>query len=210
MSELQNGPSGDSGTTVRINPPDTVRRRVTAWGGARAEVIEVITRDQFEYKFHAPHHLLIMSERTSRDDGETLVDGLPISTARDFGPKLTLVPAGHRLHGRQKPRALTRVTYFYIDPHSTLLGSEGCLADVDLKPRLFFFDSDLWETTAKLRAQAEQQVIGQRTNGEALCVAVSASTTPAPSARRFADRRELLPPTISAAYSPEVKLTHPH
>ena len=36
--------------------------------------------------------------------------------------------------------------------------------------RLFFFDSDLWETTAKLKAQAEQQVIGQRTYAEALCV----------------------------------------
>ena len=143
MSELQNRSSDDSATTVQISAPDIVRRRVTAWGGVRAEVIEFIKRDQFEYKFHAAHHLLIVSERTSRDDGET---------ARDFGRKLTLVPAGHQLYGWQKPRALTRVTYFYIDPHSTLLGSEGCLADVDLKPGLFFFDSDLWETTAKLKA----------------------------------------------------------
>src|ERR1700729_553539 len=85
MSKLQNRFSNDSATTVQISPPDIVRRRVTAWGGVRAEVIEFIKRDQFEYKFHAPHHLLIMSERTSRDDGQTLVDGLPISTARDFG-----------------------------------------------------------------------------------------------------------------------------
>jgi AraC family transcriptional regulator len=170
MSELQNRSSGDFATTVQISPADVVRRRVAAWGGVRAEVIEVIRRDQFEYKFDAPHHLLIMSERASRDDGETLIDGLPRSTAWDFGRKLTLVPAGHQLHGWQKPRALTRITYFYIDPHSTLLGSEGCLADVDLKPRLFFFDSDLWGTTAKLKAQAEQQVIGQRIYGEALCV----------------------------------------
>jgi AraC family transcriptional regulator len=170
MSELPKRSSGDSAATVQITPPDIVRRRVTAWCGIRVEVIEVIRRAQFEYKFHAPHHLLIMSERASREDGETLVDGLPRSTARDFGRKLTLVPAGHQLHGWQKPRALTRVTYFYIDPHSTLLGSEGCLADVDLKPRLFFFDGDLWETTAKLKAQAERQVVGQRTYGEALCV----------------------------------------
>jgi AraC family transcriptional regulator len=135
MSELPNRSSGDSATTVQISPPDIVRRRVTAWGGVRAEVIEVIRRDQFEYKFHAPHHLLIMSERTSRDDGETLVDGLP--TVRDFGRKLILVPAGHKPHGRQKPGAPTRVTYFYIDPHSTLLGSEGCLADVVSSPGYF-------------------------------------------------------------------------
>jgi AraC family transcriptional regulator len=131
MSELPKRSSGDSAATVQINPPDIVRRRVTAWGGIRIEVIEVIRRDQFEYKFHAPHHLLIMSERTSRDDGETLVDGLPISTARDFGHKLILVPAGHELQGWQKPSAPARVTYFYIDPHSTLLGSEGRLADFD-------------------------------------------------------------------------------
>src|SRR5690349_18314445 len=61
--------SGDSAATVRIIPPDIVRRRIVAWGGVRAEVLELIRRDQFEYKFHAPHHLLIMSERTSRDDG---------------------------------------------------------------------------------------------------------------------------------------------
>jgi AraC family transcriptional regulator len=170
MSEIRNRFSGDSATTVQISPPDIVRRRVTAWGGVRAEVIELIRRDQFEYKFHAPHHLLIMSEHASRDDGETLVDGLLRSTARYFSRELTLIPAGHELRGWQKPRTLTRVTYFYIDPHSTLHDSEGCLIHLDLKPRLFFFDSGLWETTAKLKAQAEQQVIGQRTYGEALCV----------------------------------------
>jgi AraC family transcriptional regulator len=170
MSELPKRSSSDSATTVQVSPPDIVRRRITAWGGIRAEVIEVTRRDEFEYKFHAPDHLLIMSERTSRDDGETLVDGQPRSTARNFGPELTLVPAGHELCGWQKPGAPTRVTYFYIDPHRTLLGSEGCLVDVDLKPRLFFFDRDLWETAAKLKAQAERRVIGQRTYGEALCV----------------------------------------
>ena len=72
MSELQNRSSGDSATTVQIIPPDIVRRRVVAWGGVRAEVIEVIRHDEFEYKFHAPHHLLIMSERTSRDAAERL------------------------------------------------------------------------------------------------------------------------------------------
>jgi len=169
MSELWNRSSDDSATTVRISPPDILRRRITAWDGIRAEVLEFIRRDQFDYEFHAPHHLLIMSEHASRDDGETLVDGLPRSTARDFSRKLTLIPAGHELRGWQKPRALTRVTYFYIDPQSTLFRSENRLADVDLKPRLFFFDSGLWETTAKLKAQAEQQAIGQRTYGEALC-----------------------------------------
>ena len=54
-------------------------------------------------------------------------------------------------------------------PHS----SEGDLADIDFKPKLFFFDNDLWETTAKLKAQAEQQVIGQQSYGEALSVVLA-------------------------------------
>jgi hypothetical protein len=95
MSELLNRSSGNSATTVQIIPPDIVSCRITARGGIRAELIEVIRRDQFEYKFHAPHLLLIMSERASRDHGERLVDGLPTSTARNFSRKLILVPAGH-------------------------------------------------------------------------------------------------------------------
>lgn len=173
MSELQSTSPGDFATKVQFSPPDIARRRGAAWGGIRAETVEVTRRDPFDYKFRAPQHLLIMSERAARDDGETLIEGLPKSTLREFSRKLTLVPAGHEFHGWQKPRALTRVTYFYIDPHSTLLGSEGGLADIDFKPKLFFFDSDLWETTAKLKAQAEQQAIGQRSYGEALSVVLA-------------------------------------
>jgi AraC family transcriptional regulator len=111
-----------------------------------------------------------MKERALRDDGETLVDGLPKSMRRDLGRNFTLIPAGRKLSGWQKFRAPARVTYFYVDPRSTSLGREGSLVDIDLKLRLFFFDNDLWETAAKLKAQAEQQAVRQRTYGEALCV----------------------------------------
>lgn len=173
MSELQSRSAGDVATKVQISPPDIVRRRSAEWGGIRAEAIEVTRREPFDYKFHGPEHLLIMSERASRDDGETLVEGLPKSTLQEFSRKMSLIPAGHAFHGWQKPRALTRATYFYIDPHSTLLGSEGGLADIEFKPKLFFFDSDLWETTAKLKTQAEQRVSGQRSYGEALSVVLA-------------------------------------
>jgi len=156
-----------------MSPPDILRRRGATWNGIRAEAIEVTRRDPFDYKFRAPQHLLIMSERASRDDGETLIEGLPRSTLRELSRKMCLVPAGHEFHGWQKPRVLTRVTYFYIDPHSDLLGGEGGIADVDFKPRLFFFDSDLLETTAKLKSQAERQDIGQRSYGQALSVVLA-------------------------------------
>jgi AraC family transcriptional regulator len=173
MSELRSRSTGDVATKVQINPPDIARRRSAEWGGIRAEAIEITRQEPFDYKFHGPEHLLIMSERASRDEGETLVEGLPKSTLREFSRKMSLIPAGHAFHGWQKPRALTRATYFYIDPHSTLLGSEGGLADIDFKPKLFFFDSDLWETTAKLKTQAEQQISGQRSYGEALSVVLA-------------------------------------
>jgi len=163
----------DFETKVEMSPPDIVRRRDAAWGGIRAEAIEVIRRDPFEYKFRGSQHLLIMSERASRDDGETLIEGLPKSTLRELSRKMCLVPAGHEFHGWQKPRVLTRVTYFYIDPHSTLLDSEGGFANIEFEPRLFFFDSNLWETTVKLKAQAEQQASGRRSYGEALSVVLA-------------------------------------
>jgi hypothetical protein len=68
MTELPNRSSGDSTPAVQITPPDIVRHRLTAWRGVRAEVIEVIWSDRFEHNFHAPHHLLITSERASADD----------------------------------------------------------------------------------------------------------------------------------------------
>ena len=57
-----------------------------------------------------------MCERGERDDGETVVEGLPKSTLHELSRRLSFVPAGHRFSGWQKPRTLARVTYFYIDP----------------------------------------------------------------------------------------------
>jgi AraC family transcriptional regulator len=51
---------------------------------------------------------------------------------------MSFIPAGHRFYGWQKPRALTRSTFLYIDPLSPLLGSELRFGEVKFKPRLFF------------------------------------------------------------------------
>jgi hypothetical protein len=91
-------------------------RHLTTLDGIQADAVEITRREPYEYGFKAPCHMLIMSERQERDDGETLLEGLPKSTLREFSRKLSLVPAGHRFFGWQKPRVLARVTYFYIDP----------------------------------------------------------------------------------------------
>src|SRR5260221_10177667 len=124
---------------VDISPPDIARRRQTTWGAIQADNVRITRRETFEYGFQARRHLLIAYERAERDDGETLIEGLPKSTLREFISKLSLVPAGHRFYGWQKPRVLTRVTYFYIDLQDRVDPRSGITCPT-ISPRLFFFD----------------------------------------------------------------------
>ncbi len=159
---------GSAQSIVRITPPDIARRHLTTLDGIQADAVEVIRREPFEYGFKAPCHMLIMSERQERDDGETLLEGLPKSTLREFSRKLSFVPAGRRFFGWQKPRVLARVTYFYIDPRGPGVDHELNFAETEFKPRLFFFDRDLWETARKLKAQAERSDPDERQYTEVL------------------------------------------
>lgn len=168
MVELDTGVDGVRPAIVRIAPSDIARRQIKTWTGIQAEAIELTRREPFEYGYRAPSHLLIMAERAERDEGETRIEGLPKSTQHELSHKLTLVPAGHRFCGWQKPRVLNRCSYFYLDPRSPLVDPELRFAEAELKPRLFFFDRDLWETALKLKAQVEQPAAGNRLYAEAL------------------------------------------
>lgn len=153
---------------VGFNPPEITRRHLAAWNGMHAETVQVVRHAPFEYSYRGPDHLLIASERAERYDGETLVEGLSKSTMLNFTGKLTFVPAGRRFHGWQKPRALARVAYFYIDPRAPLLDPELGFAEADFEPLIFFFDRDLWETAMKLKAQVESPACGRRPYSDAL------------------------------------------
>src|SRR3984957_11251376 len=152
---------------VDISPPDIVRRRLAHWGAIQADNVRITRRETFEYGFQARRHLLIAYERAERDDGETLVEGLPKSTLREFNRKLCFVPAGHRLHGWQTPRVLTRVTYFYIDLQNPLFDSDSGITTA-ISPRLFFFDQAVWDTALKLQAEVGNSDPGSRQYAEAL------------------------------------------
>ncbi|MGA7327741.1 MAG: AraC family transcriptional regulator [Rhodomicrobium sp.] len=141
--------------SVDFSPASITKRQSTAWRGLQVETFEITHREPFEYKFHGDHHLLIVAEQASRDDGETCVEGLPKSTLREFSGKMSFVPAGHRFRGWQKPRLLLRTVLLYIDPKSPILPSEVRFNETELKPRLFFPDRDLWETAQKLKREAE-------------------------------------------------------
>jgi AraC family transcriptional regulator len=170
MSELDADASGIVLPVVQFTPSDIARRHIATWNGLQTEAVELVRREPFHYGFRADRHLLIMCERSERDDGETVVEGLPKSTLHKISRTMSFVPAGHQFCGWQKPRMLTRVTYFYIDPRGPLIDPELHFAETELKPRLFFFDPDLWETALKLKAQSERSGPGQRQYVEALSI----------------------------------------
>jgi AraC family transcriptional regulator len=147
------GVPSSSRPIVAISPTDIARRRLANWGTIQADNVRVTRRETFEDRFQAQRHLLIAYERAERHDGETLIEGLPKSTLREFNCKLSFVPAGHRFYGWQTPRVLTRVTYIYIDLPDRLL-DRGCgIACPAISPRLFFFDQAVWDTALKFKAE---------------------------------------------------------
>ena len=173
MSELATDRTDSPSPLVQFVPPDIARRRIVTWNGIQTDAVEVVRREPFEAGFQAPYHLLIMCERAERDEGETLVEGLPRSTLHEFSRTLSFVPAGHRFCSWHKPRTLTRATYFYIDPHGPLIDPELRFAETEFKPRLFFFDKDLWDTAYKLKGQAGNSGLGERQYAEALGVVLA-------------------------------------
>src|SRR5262245_42442328 len=107
MSELAADRTDSDSSVVQFAPPDIARRRIAAWNGIQTDTVEVLRREPFQAGFKAPYHLLIMCERAERDEGETLVEGLPRSTLHEFSRTLSFVPASHRFCSWHKPRTLT-------------------------------------------------------------------------------------------------------
>src|SRR5258708_39773869 len=138
-------PDLETHAIVDYSPSEIVRRHSAEWSGLQVETVQVVRHAPFEYGFRAPCHLLIAAELAERYDGETLVEGLPRSTLRNFTRKLTFVPAGHDFHGSQTPRTLTRATYFYTDLRGPLPVPALRFGEIEFKPRLCFFYRVRWE-----------------------------------------------------------------
>jgi AraC family transcriptional regulator len=161
-------------TGVVFSPESIVKRQSSSWRGLAAEIVQLSRLEPFEYRLRAPCHLLIASHRAERRDGETIVEGLPRSTRREFNRRLTFVPAGGEFFGWQDPRALARVTYFYIDPAGPLIDPELGFGERNLAPRLFFEDAALWATADKLTQEIERGALADRYYVEALSVVLVA------------------------------------
>jgi AraC family transcriptional regulator len=158
---------------VAFSPESIVRRQSSSWRGMRADIVQLARLEPFEYRLRAPCHLLIASHRAERRDGETVVAGLPKSTRREFSQRLTFVPAGGEFFGWQEPRALARVSYFYIDPNGPLVDPALRLGE-QLAPRLFFEDPALWTTATKLTQEIERGAVADRFYVEALSLVLVA------------------------------------
>jgi AraC-like DNA-binding protein len=160
-----------SPASVTFSPANIMRRSAAAWSGIFAETFEITRRVPFEFATTSPFHRLIVDERGERSDGETLIEGLPKSTLRDYSRRMCLVPAGHRFSGWQTPRVFNRAIWLHIDPDGPLLEPELRFPEIEFRPRLFFENRDLWETALKLKTQIEK--MGSNTHAEALGVVLA-------------------------------------
>jgi AraC family transcriptional regulator len=151
---LQAGRAANAASaTVKISPPDSVRRYAFALDGMTVETVEATSCERIEYRFRGTRHLLTVCEQGARSDGDTFVEGLPKSSLHDLTKKLTFVPAGREYHERQTPRSSGRVVYIYFDPAKMPIYSDT--VSTDLAPRLYFEDPVIWETALRLRDEAD-------------------------------------------------------
>jgi AraC family transcriptional regulator len=166
-------PDPEARSIVDISPPEIVGRHSAACSGVHVETIQVERPTPLEYRFRAPCHLLIAADLGERHDRDISVEGLPRSSLRDFTHKLTFVPAGHDYRGWQRPRALAHTTWFYIDPRGPLADPALGFGEIEFKPRLYFYDRDLWETALKLKSQVENPGSMPRQYAEALGIVLT-------------------------------------
>lgn len=140
--------------TVEIAPRGAVTRSGMEWRGMGVELVQT-TQERVDHSFRSPLHLLVAYQQGVRRDGESSVEGAPLSTLRDVARKLTFVPAGHHYREWYDPRTPTSVTYFYFDPTALEIDCNESLVDIPFTPRLFFEDAAIQNTAAKLRQAIE-------------------------------------------------------
>lgn len=163
-------PQDRSHGVVQISPSPAVNRRSASWPGMTAEIVQANRRGRIDYHSCAPVHMLVVYERGVRDDGCTVIEGLPDSALHDCRRKLIFVPAGHKYHDWHVPRTLSRVLFFYLDPGQLATTSQPAQLSSPLTPRPFFEDSALMETALKLATVIESGGSEHRPYVEALGV----------------------------------------
>ncbi len=153
---------------VEISSADTVISRTAISDGIFAEVVQAVGHDKFEFRFRAPMHLLVVYEQGTRRDGDTFVEGLPRSKLRDFGRRLTLVPAGCEYLEWHAPRTFARLMFVYLEPAKLKVPFNAGTTDVAFAAKLFFQDATLLGTALKLMRSLESPAPKNQSYLEAL------------------------------------------
>jgi AraC-like DNA-binding protein len=137
--------------SIRIDPPEIVKRRSASWAGMSVEIVQVTRLLKFEMRSASPEHLLIAYEQGTRQQGETRVEGATTSALKSLKRKLTFVPAGHQFSEWHMPTLQSLFTCFHTDPSEQF----GLTDSGNLSSRLLFEQPVLWETVTKLRKLVE-------------------------------------------------------
>ena len=120
------------------------------------EIVQANRRGRIDYHYCGPLPMLVVHDRGVRQDGCTVIEGLPKSTLQDLSRKLVFVPAGHEYHDWHEPRTLSRMVFFHLSPDLLAMGPEIGHSRPSLAPHLFFEDRALMETASKLAALIEK------------------------------------------------------
>jgi AraC family transcriptional regulator len=140
---------------MAFSPAQAVNRRTLIARGMAAEVVHSSGQDRIESRIRSPNHMLIVFERGLRREGETFVQDLPRSSARDLARKLIFVPSGHEFHDWQLPRTNMSAVIFYFDPEALGEHAGPDFDDDALRPRLFFEDQMILDTALKMKQLLE-------------------------------------------------------
>jgi AraC family transcriptional regulator len=158
---------------VEVSPPEAVSRRTASWPGKAVEIVQANRRCRIDYRYHAPAPMLVFHDRGVRQEGCTVIEGLPKSTLQDCSRKLVFVPPGHSYHDWHEPRTLARTIFFYLNPTQLAAGPDLGLWRLPLAPWLFFEDGALIETALKLATLIESGGSDHRGYVEALGVVLT-------------------------------------
>ena len=162
-----------SNRLVQVSPSDAVSRRTARWPGMAIEIVQASRRCRIDYRYCSPSPLLVLYERGVRQDGFTVIEGLPKSTLQRCSRKLVFVPAGRKYHDSHEPHALWRTIFFYFNSSQLVVDPDSGAWHLSLAPRLFFEDGSLTETAFKLAALIESGGSDQRRYLEALGVVMT-------------------------------------
>jgi AraC family transcriptional regulator len=137
---------------VEVTPAELVKRLGIGWQWWFSESIHVPIGSKIGFRFQGPAHLLVLYNEGMRKSGETSIDDRHSSSLRSFVHKLTFVPAGCAYRECHETGLATRMTFLYLDP-AAFGKSDG--GECRLEPRIYFEDSLVWETAAKLKIAIE-------------------------------------------------------